>query len=300
MGVRNAFIPILIGALCAAPSMGHAAALAPRNAGTTFFQAPELEKKKEAEPPPAPEPEKPAETPVADPCAATVEELDGVVKISMSDAARAGKLLVVSVDDFGDELKLNYDAHFDPSGKLKLEAPIFHENSPIEWEGADGKSCRQTARFEGFGRAFRAALIWSGPVVLAMHVVEPTGAIGAPNHYVSPSHPNLALDSSSYGFLREYGGRDADVHVQVYSVPNGHNPRDKSPVSFHIENVSRGNPVSPPYCGDNPLAHTVFHVIFQQNGQEPKLTRGSFAPLSCGFSWTDKERSFSRLSDMRM
>jgi hypothetical protein len=301
MGLRKAVIPVLIGVLCTAPSISHAAAQAPRNAGTTtFFQAPELEKKKEIDQPPAPEPEKPAEAPSADPCAAIVEELDGIVKISLSDAARAGKSLVVSVDDFGDELRLNYDARFDPSGKLQLEAPIFHQNSAIQWEGAGGKSCRQTARFEGFGRAFRAALVWYGPVVLAMHVVEPTGAIGASSHYVSPSHPNLTLDPSSYGFLREYGGREANMHVQVYAVPSGQNPRDKSPVSFHIENVSRGNPVSPPYCGDNPLAHTVFYVIFQQDGQEPKLTRGSFSPLSCGFTWKDRERSFSRQSDMRM
>jgi hypothetical protein len=218
----------------------------------------------------------------------------------LSDPTRAGKTLTVGVDDFGDDPRLDYDARFDASGNLTLKAPIFHESAPVQWEGADGAACRQTVRFTGFDRAFRAALIWSGPAVLALHVVEPTGAIGSANHYVSPSRPNLALGPGSYGLMREFVGRGAKLHVQLYAVPSGQNPHDNSPVSFHVENVSRGNPAAPPYCGDSPLARTAYQAIFQQNGQPPKLTRGGFAPLACGFSWTETQKSFSRLSDMRL
>jgi hypothetical protein len=237
---------------------------------------------------------------MSDACAATIVENDGIVRLSLSDAARAGKTLTVGVDDFGEELRLEYDARFDPSGKLALEAPIFHENPSVRWEGADGKTCERTVRFEGIDRAFRAALIWSGPVVLALHVVEPTGAIGSASHYVSPSRPNRSLDPGSYGYLREFGGRDANLHVQLYSVPNGQNPRDNSPVGFHVENVSRGNPAASPFCGADPLAHTVYHLVFQQYGEAPKLTNRGFAPVACGFTWKDNERSFSPSLDMRM
>ena len=298
MGCWKGPIAFLACILSMAPAYRSAAQQAPAKVGSDFFPAPDLqEKKKEQTPPPVVKKEEP---PSGDACAATISESEGIIRLSLTDAARAGKALTVSVDDFGDELRLDYDARFDASGNLALTAPIFHENAPVQWESASGATCRQTVRFVGFDHAFRAALVWSGPVVLALHVVEPTGSIGSASHYVSPSRPNLALGPGSYGLMREFGARDAKLHVQLYSVPSGQNPRDKSPVSFHVENVSRGNPAAPPFCGDSPLARTSYQAIFQQDGQAPKLARGSFAPLACGFSWKETERSFSRLSDMRM
>ena len=293
----KAVIPALASVLSQAPNCSIAAQQTPGNFNAGFYQPPdnpgnEQNKKDQAAP------EEP--TPHADPCAATLTENDGVIRLSLADAARAGKTLAVGVDDFGDDLHLNYDASFDASGQLQLSAPIFHENAVVQWEGAGGQPCQQTVRFSGYSHAFRTALIWTGPVVLALHVVEPTGAIGSASHYVSPSRPNLGLGPGSYGFLREFGEGGSKLHVQLYSVPSGKNPRDNSPVSFHVENVSRGNPTTAPFCGDNPLARTPYQAIFQREGQPPKLARGSFAPLACGFSWKENERSFSRLSDMRM
>jgi hypothetical protein len=271
-----------------------------QNVAAGFYQAPDLQNKKpeESAPPPVNKEEPPPAS--GDACAATISENDGIVNLALHDPVRAGKATIVSVDDFDGDPQLDYDARFDGDGDLTVTAPIFHEDAPVRWEGVGGATCRQTVRFAGFAHAFRAALIWTGPVILALHVVEPTGAIGSARHYVSPAHPNLALAPGSYGLMREFGKGGSKLHVQLYSVPSGQNPRDKSPVSFHVEFFSRGNPTAAPFCGDNPLARVGYQAIFQQDGQPPKRMRGGFAPLACGFSWSETERSFSRLSDMRM
>ena len=299
MGCWKAFGLLVAGVLSTAPAYFLTAQHSPAYAASNFFPAPDLPGKERNEKTPPPIKEEEAR-PSSDSCDAAISESEGVVHFSVSDAARAGKTMTVSVDDFGDDPRLDYDAQFDASGNLTLTAPIFHEDAPLRWEGSGGAACRQTVRFAGFDHAFRAALIWTGAGTLALHVVEPTGAIGSANHYVSPSHPNIKLGPGSYGLMREFENRATQLHVQFYAIPSGQNPHDKAPVGFHVENVARGNPATPPFCGDGPMARTAYQVIFQQDGQPPKMIRRSFAPVACGFSWKEMERSFDRLPDMRM
>src|SRR5262245_31907081 len=92
------FRALLLCAVAMAPALAFAAQEMRVNNGGNFFQAPDLQHNeptpKEPEPK-EPEPKEPEPTPVADSCTAELTENEGVIRLSLTDAARAGKALTI-------------------------------------------------------------------------------------------------------------------------------------------------------------------------------------------------------------
>jgi hypothetical protein len=243
---------------------------------------------------PSPPKETPAATPtpVAQPCQATVSEKAGIVALDLSDATRAGRAAMITVDD------IIYAASFDSAGQLHLEAPIFHAIADLSWTGQSNTYCRRNAvAFDNFASAAFTALIWEGPYDLNLNVVEPPdGRVGGPVRYVYPGRPNTDL-KTGWGFLRSFGQPVAGTsRVWLYTLPSDRNPGPEG-FFYFIEFASRGNPARPPYCGgDGEFATADFRLLhLAPPSPYPEKKHLKIRAASCGFSWNTDEESWTKV-----
>jgi hypothetical protein len=155
-------------------------------------------------------PGKPADAGAA--CAASLTGTDrGVVTLAMTDAARAGQALAVSIDD------ARYSAMFDAKGALRLEAPLFSRQAIVRWDQANGPACEKLVVMPAGPGMLRVALVWSGEAALDLHVIEPNAWFGGPVGHISNLNSN-SDQSHGAGRLQAFGDAKAPVKAHVYTI----------------------------------------------------------------------------------
>ena len=213
-------------------------------------------------------------------CAADVSVHEGIVKLSVLDAARAGNRTTFKLDG------LTYASHFDSAGRLDAEAPMFHAKADLAWTGRGGQDCAHAGMsFDGVQSSYFVALIWSDPDVrLALHVIEPpNGRLGGARNYVFPGRPN-ADGASAFGRMQVFGEPVVGtVQVELYTLPADRNAHDGVVYAF-VEFASRGNPAVDPFCGSDPHAVAVFS-LFHRDGDAMAGFKSRFGSVECGMSW---------------
>ena len=229
-------------------------------------------------------------TPPAQPCQATVSEKAGIVALDLSDATRAGRAAMITVDE------ITYAANFDSAGQLHFEAPIFHAIADLSWTGQANTYCRRNAvTFDNFASAAFTALIWEGSYDLNLNVVEPPdGRVGGAVRYVYPGRPNTDL-KTGWGFLRSFGQPVAGTsRVWLYTLPSDRNPGGEG-FFYFIEFASRGNPARPPYCGGD-SASAEFRLLHSAPPSAyPEKKHLKIRAAACGFSWNSDEESWTKV-----
>lgn len=230
---------------------------------------------------PAPPPPPP---PAVEPCAATIDEHDGVVTLEVVDAARSGQTSTVTLDGN------NYTGAFGDDGRMRLDAPLLHNTGDLLWTGRNGVACeRPSLRFANYETAFFFALVWTGSFELALHVQQEDGT------WLPPEQPG-DMSSHPLGVLRRFGGSaPGSTQVWLYSVARGAvRIADGSTWAF-VDFVSRGNPARPPFCGGGRLSSPRFDLVSHKGGFSTQVRNMGSAPVACGFAWPDAASSWLRL-----
>lgn len=133
------------------------------------------------------------------------------VRLSMTDAKRAGQSLVLKVND------LNYRAAYDETGTLEFKAPRLDATTWLRWVDGDGSLCQKAVPGGAGSPLFQVAVIWGGELTLELHVIEPRSWPGNPVGHISPIQPNSDL-THGFGSLQLFGRTGDPTRVQLYTV----------------------------------------------------------------------------------
>lgn len=218
----------------------------------------------------------PKPQPATGACTAKIGEADGIVTVEINDPARASTAARVAVGDW------TFGGTFDSQGRLKLEAPLLSETAEVAWTDANGGPCQHSVRFSHFAQALEAAIVWSEPIDIKLHVVEPGAAFGAAAGYLAAEQPNRTLQNG-FGVLRQFGSELAGtVRAQSYALPIGQERVKAQSASLYVGFASRGNPAKPPYCGNSDQATAHYTLVTLRYGNVASRKLG-FAPRECGY-----------------
>ena len=146
------------------------------------------------------------------PCSASLAEVQaGILQLQLHDRARAGRSIVIRVDEF------DYRAAFAGDGELVMFAPRLFEVTSVRWQGANGTPCSTTAAPADHEPQLRVGLVWEGETRLSLHILEPKGFVGAPTGHISADRPNLS-SGHGVGQLHAFGQPSGPTRLQVYLV----------------------------------------------------------------------------------
>lgn len=149
----------------------------------------------------------------ARPCGALFGQSEpGFVHLQLLDTSRAGRVLIVKVDE------IDYRGRFAADGSFSLVAPRLSAAAPVRWAGADGRPCSASApAAAGEAAQLRVALVWEGSAPLGLHVLEPKAWLGSPAGHISAAMPNTDR-SRGAGRMHLVGAPGDPVRVAFYSV----------------------------------------------------------------------------------
>lgn len=147
------------------------------------------------------------------PCAANLTGTErGVIALAMTDAARAGQTLAISIDD------ARYSAGFDAKGALRFEAPLLSRQAVVRWDQANGPACEKTVVMPVGPGLLRVALVWSSEAALDLHVIEPNAWFGGPIGHISNLNRN-SDQSHGAGQIQAFGDAKASsMRSHVYTI----------------------------------------------------------------------------------
>lgn len=147
---------------------------------------------------------------VGEPCDAVLTAVrPGILRLQVTDPSRSGDATIVRVDD------LDYRGLFRHDGRLVLLAPALFGGATVRWATSDGTPCSETAPQSGEDPHLGVALVWSGPAVLSLHVVEPSAWRGGPAGDISAGTPNLGRTRGA-GELHSFGQPEDPARVEFY------------------------------------------------------------------------------------
>ncbi len=194
------------------------------------------------------------------PCVTTVQSKDerGAIRLSFESGCRANEKVRVTLGIREQQLRL------DDKGSGTIVFIVTEPANRFDVLYQDGSTAEVTAIASGLNDIMRISLLWSAPVNLDLHVLEPRGLIGGKG---DATRGRNAVEFNLKGTIDiEDDGSGLGPFRESYLFP-GRIAEPESIFSIFVENVTRGRLPESDYCGSGEFAKIELTVIILDRGK---------------------------------
>ncbi len=242
--------------------------------------------------------------PCPDPSIAVVARANtGQLAIAVVSPCRAGKGFRLTY------AATTFDYALDPSGRREVVLDLFSgvtAKLSLAFDGEPAKSIAIPAL--EMANLTKVAIVWDAPVNLDLHVNEYAARPGSDGHVWAGNNRTygqvaslVAVNKRAHGWISRIGNaNDKGTKAEVFTLIRW--PGQKfGAISLALDFQSRGSELSPPYCGDAPMAMVRFKV-FRLDGTAPLTVRRGLIPAGkCGTRLDNAARYlWSAVNDIRI